>query len=144
MLNVLLPTRKWETPRVWHAMAWCLSLALCSLVTARAQDEPDSKKDSAPAGESRHGQSRCARRLKPKPDAGKTADAADAAAGANRRRPEPDPQDRPERGLSGREGREALGHGKTEDGAGQARRPERDPRVQGPGRRRRTPISTKT
>ena len=50
MLNVLLPTWKCETSRVWHAMAWCLSLALCSLGAARAQDEPAPKKDSsAPA-----------------------------------------------------------------------------------------------
>ncbi len=73
MLNVLLPTRKWETPGVWQAMACFLSLALSSLVSVRAQDEPASKKGSAPPAKAGTGKS------DPKPpqgkaDAGKTAD----------------------------------------------------------------------
>jgi hypothetical protein len=48
MLNVLPPTRRWAIPRAWHAVAWCMSLVLGSLLTARAQDEPDTKKGSPP------------------------------------------------------------------------------------------------
>lgn len=49
MLNVVLPTRKSATPRVWHALAYCLILALCSLVTAGAQEEPASNKNAPPS-----------------------------------------------------------------------------------------------
>ena len=38
MLKVLLPTRKWEIPRVWHGMVLSLSLVLFLFQTsARAQ-----------------------------------------------------------------------------------------------------------
>jgi hypothetical protein len=49
MLNVLPPTRKWATLRVWHAMAWCLSFVFGSLGTARAQGEPDAKQTAPPS-----------------------------------------------------------------------------------------------
>jgi len=53
MLNVLLPTRKWETPRVWHGMVLSLSLALCSFpLSARAQGQPNSQKGSSDATKS--------------------------------------------------------------------------------------------
>ncbi len=74
MLNVLVPTRKWETLRVWHAMAWGLSLALCSLVTTRAQDPPDSKKDSAPPAKAGSGKA-APKAAQAKAETGKTADA---------------------------------------------------------------------
>jgi hypothetical protein len=73
MLNVLLPTRKWGTPRVWHAMAWCLSLAVCSFITARAQEEPATKKGSAPPEKPGAGKS-APKGAEAKGDAGKTAD----------------------------------------------------------------------
>ena len=48
MLKVLLPTRKWESPRVWHGMVMSVSLALCSLpLSARAQGQPNSQKGSS-------------------------------------------------------------------------------------------------
>jgi hypothetical protein len=79
MLKLLLPTRKWETPRVWHAMVWCLSIGLGTFATARAQDEPDAKKDSLPAAKSGAPKTAPAGGHSTKSDAGTAAGAAEAA-----------------------------------------------------------------
>ena len=78
MLNVLLPTRKRETHRAWHATAWCLSVAFCSLVSARGQEEGDPKKDAAPPAKADSGKS-ATKSTQAKPEAAKTADATPAS-----------------------------------------------------------------
>ena len=106
MLNVLLPTRRWETPRAWHAMAWCLSLALCSLVTAQRKMQPDTEERTRPHDK---GESSKPAPRRPRPNR-KPAKAADPPTRpAKPRRPEPDPQDRPERSLSGPRAEKLLG-----------------------------------
>ena len=81
MLNVLPPTRRWAIPRAWHAVAWCMSLVLGSLLTARAQDEPDTKKGAPPGnkGDSKPGGKSDA---KGKAESDKEADAEKGAAPA--------------------------------------------------------------
>ena len=102
-------------------MVWCLSFVLGSLVTARAQDEPDAKQSATRSTKSSTKQSGAA--------AAKKADTEKAACsrGYDAGRPEPDPQVRAERGFSRRAGRKVPGHGKTEVVAGAACRPARNP-----------------
>jgi hypothetical protein len=63
-------------------MAWYLSLAFCSLVTARAQDEPDSKKVTSPPAKAEAGKP-APKAVQSKTDASKAADAPAAAIAAD-------------------------------------------------------------
>jgi hypothetical protein len=74
MLNALLPARKWVTHRAWHATAWCLSLAVCSLVSARGQEDAAPKKDTAPPAKADSGKP-APKAASTTPDAGKATDA---------------------------------------------------------------------
>jgi hypothetical protein len=83
MLKVLLPTRKWETPRVWHGMVLSLSLALCSYpLSARAQGQPNSQKGSSDATKSQKSGTAAKGSQAAKPDAAKAAVAPEATKAA--------------------------------------------------------------
>jgi len=49
MRNLLFPRRRWGSPRVWHAIFWCLGLALFLPVPVRAQPQSSSKTDPGQA-----------------------------------------------------------------------------------------------
>ena len=81
MLHLHPPTKKWQIARLGGAMAWCLGLAFCTLVTVRAQDDQSKNKDAASASKTDAEKAETAA-AKPDAVAGKAGETSEATSGA--------------------------------------------------------------